>query len=39
MRRVALLPGRAEMGIHQYRDLLQAMQSGDMVQQTDGCKN
>ncbi|MYN13060.1 FCD domain-containing protein [Pusillimonas sp. TS35] len=31
MRRVALLPGRAEMGIHQYRDLLQAMQSGDMA--------
>jgi len=31
MRRVALLPGRAEMGIRQYRDLFQAMQSGDMV--------
>jgi DNA-binding GntR family transcriptional regulator len=31
MRRVALLPGRAEMGVNQYRGLFEAMQSGDMV--------
>ena len=29
MRRVALLPGRSEMGIKQYRALLDAMVRGD----------
>ncbi len=36
MRRVALLPGRADMGIKQYRDLLDAMVRGD-VEAADRC--
>lgn len=36
MRRVALLPGRAEMGITQYRELLAAMVRGD-VDAADRC--
>lgn len=36
MRRVALLPGRADMGIKQYRDLLAAMRRND-VDAADRC--
>ncbi|PLC50554.1 GntR family transcriptional regulator [Pollutimonas subterranea] len=36
MRRVAVLPGRAEMGIQQYRKLLDAMMRND-VEATDRC--